>query len=437
MWYSHLWRLARSIRFHFALMRSGPPRTIILDGNGRMRLPQDRGLRPGPTAQGGLFYLSYYGAVAAYMPFLSVFYAQQGLSGSEIGWLAGVGPLVGLLGAPALAALADRHGWQVRMLTLGLAGMALCLLALPLFRSFLWLLVVVALLAVVSSPVLSIADGLIAQMAARRALNYGQMRLWGSVSWVVLPPLGGALWQEVGLAWMFPLASVLFLATIPIVRAFEHERLRPTSAAVTPRPAVGDARLRTVLIGSFGVGLGMSMTVTFAAIYLDRLGGQVLVGLFSGVAALSEIPVMLWSERIMRRLGGPRTLLLAYALLGTAYLGLALITQPELLLGVALARGLGFGLLTPTTVRLIAGWAPPGRAATSQALLNSVLWGLAPLIAGPLAGAIYDVRGPGAVFLIATGASVLAGLVLTAAWLGGVFKRTDDPAAPVAVGTGD
>lgn len=393
--------------------------------------------RLGPTAQGALFYLSFYGAVAAYLPFLSVFYAQQGLSGSEIGWLAALGPLVGLLGAPALAALADRRGWQVRMLGAGLAGMALCLLALPLVRSFAWLLAVSAVLAVVSSPVLSIADSLIARMAARRELNYGKMRLWGSVGWVVLPPLGGALWQQVGLVFMFPLASLLFLATIPIVRAFEKERPPATPAAAEARPALGDARLRTLVAGSFGVGLGMAMVITFAAIYLDRLGGQVLVGVFSGVAALSEIPVMLWSERIMRRLGGPRTLLLAYTLMGGSYLGLALIPQPELLLGVAVARGLGFGLFAPTTIRLIAGWAPPARAATYQGVVNAGLWGLAPLVAGPLGGAIYDATGPGAVFLVATGAAALAALVLALASLGGVFRRTDEPASSLTVGTGD
>ena len=137
------------------------------------------------------------------------------------------------------------------------------------------------------------------------------------------------------------------------------------------------------------------MATTFSSIYLNRLSGQFLVGLFTGVAAVSEVPMMHWSERIMRRLGGPQTLVLAYLLLAGSYLGLALITEPAVLLGIALLRGLGFGLLAPTVVRLVAGWAPPGRAATYQALLNAVLWGLAPLIAGPLGGVITTPPGRG------------------------------------------
>ena len=215
------------------------------------------GTRIGPTAQGALFYLSFYGGTAAYIPFLSVFYAQRGLTGSEIGLLAAVGPLVALVGGPGLAALADRRGWQVRMLSLSLAGMALCLLALPLAPSFGALLGVAVALAVVSSPVISIADSLIAQMAARRDLSYGQMRLWGSVSWVVLPTAGGALWQQIGLALMFPLASLLFLLTIPIVQLFNTEKPRTAAGRAAPslRLVARDRRLRIVLIGTLALGL--------------------------------------------------------------------------------------------------------------------------------------------------------------------------------------
>jgi PPP family 3-phenylpropionic acid transporter len=395
------------------------------------------GARLGPTAQGALFYLSYYGATAAYMPFLSVFYAQRGLSGSEIGTLAAVGPLVALLAAPSLAALADRRGWQVRMLSLGLAGMALGLLALPLAPSFVLLLGVSVALAVVGSPIMSIADGLIAQMAARRDLSYGRMRLWGSVSWVVLPTLGGAIWQQVGLVLMFPLASLLFLATVPIVQAFDKERPRTTPPPLSLGVLARDGRLRIVLVGTFVLGLGMTMSSTFSSIYLNQLSGQFLVGLFTGVSAVSELPMMNWSERVMRRLGGPRTLVLAYALMGGSYLGLALLTQPALLLGAAILRGLGFGLFVPTTVRLVANWAPPERSATYQALVNAALWGLAPLIAGPLGGVIYDVAGPPMVFVAATAAAALAGLILILAQAGGVFKKTPDPGAAVLVHTGD
>jgi MFS family permease len=52
-------------------------------------------------------------------------------------------------------------------------------------------------------------------------------------------------------------------------------------------------------------------------------------------------------------------------------LGLAGIRQPELLLGVAVVRGIGSGLYIPTIIRLVAGWAPAGRAGRYLGLLNA------------------------------------------------------------------
>src|SRR5690349_16710166 len=180
--------------------------------------------RLSPAARGGLFYFGYYGAAATYMPFLSVFFARRGLSGQEIGILVAFGPLTSLVAAPALSALADRRGWRLGMLSAAMAGVAFSLLALMVPDSFLGLLFVVTLLAIASSPVGPIADGLVARMAARRGLSYGQMRLWGSLSYALVAAAGGALWQEAGFRVVLPLAAALFLALTLVAPLLDDER---------------------------------------------------------------------------------------------------------------------------------------------------------------------------------------------------------------------
>jgi PPP family 3-phenylpropionic acid transporter len=384
-------------------------------------MPLKGRLRLGPAASGALFYFSFYGAAAAYLPFISVFYADRGLSGSEIGVLAAIGPLMALLASPALAALADRKGWRRRLLVLSLAGTAVALLIVPLPTSFVWFLPVVALLSAVGSASIPVADSLVARTAARRGLSYGKMRLWGSVSWAVVAAVGGALWEQAGFFTMFAVASLLFLATIPSAGRLEEDRPSRSQARPPLRLVMADVRLRVVLLATLGLGTAMAAMYTFSAIYIDQIGGQSLVGLFAGVMAISELPVMHWSERIMRRLGGPLTLVLAYACFGIAYVGLGFLQSPALLLGVAFLQGLGFGLFLPTTVRLFADWAPAEWSSTSQGILSAGLWGLAPLIAGPLGGVIYDNVGPVAVFFASAGVIAMAALVLVLAQFASVF----------------
>lgn len=401
--------------------------------------------RLSPAARGGLFYFGYYGAAATYMPFLSVFFARRGLSGQEIGVLAAVGPLMALLAAPALSALADRRGWRLQMLSAAMAGSALSLLALLVPDSFWGLLVVVALLAIAASPIAPIADGLMARMAARRGLSYGQMRLWGSLSYALVAAAGGALWQEAGFRVVLPVAAALFLALMLVAPLLDDERPVTTEAPSSLRVVTRDSRLRIVLVATFLLGLGMGMALTFGGIYMDRLsGGQFLVGLFAGLTAFCELPTMHWSENLIRRLSAPWTLVLAYVLQGSGYIGFLYIRQPELLLGVAVLQGLGFGLFLPTTVRLVDTLAPAEWATTFQGLLSAGVWGLAPLVAGLLGGSLFDAGGAPAVFVACVVVTVAAALLLVGAQLAGIFRRAgepprdshDPPAAPGARETG-
>jgi MFS transporter, PPP family, 3-phenylpropionic acid transporter len=384
--------------------------------------------RLSPATRGGLFYFGYYGAAATYMPFLSVFFARRGLSGQEIGILAAFGPLMALVAAPALSALADRRGWRLEMLSAAMAASALSLLALLVPNSFWGLLVVVAMLAIASSPVGPIADGLLARMAARRGLSYGQMRLWGSLSYALVAAGGGALWQEAGYRVVLPVAAALFLALMLVAPLLDDERPTTTEAPSSLRVVTRDSRLRIVLVATFLLGLGMGMGLTFGGIYMDRLsGGQFLVGLFAGLTAFCELPTMHWSEKLIRRLSAPWTLVLAYVLQGSGYIGFLYIRQPELLLGMAVLQGLGFGLFLPTTVRLVDMLAPAEWATTFQGLLSAGVWGLAPLVAGLLGGSLYDAGGAPAVFMACVIVTAGAVLLLAGAQLAGIFRRAEEP----------
>jgi MFS family permease len=375
-----------------------------------------------PTARGSLFYLGLSGASATFLPFVNVFYADRGLSGREIGLLAAAGPVVALLAAPLLTALADRRSWQVQMMILGLAGVALTTLLLPLAQPFAVLLAVVVGNGLLGSTVGSISDGMIAQMATRHQINYGQMRLWGSAGWVAMSLLGGFLWPLFGLWLMFPLASLLFMATMFAARLLGEAGSSAKTERQPLRLTSGAGRFWIVLICAVFMSLGMVMARTFSAIYIDRLSGQTLVGLYTAVAAAIEIPTMLWTERVLRRVGGPFTLALAGILLGGAYLGLAVIPRPELLLLAALLEGVGVGLFLTATVRLVAGWSPRGQVATYQGLLNAGGSGLAPLLAGPVGGAIFDTTGPQAVFVVSAGAVGVGVVVLLVTQMLGVFS---------------
>ena len=381
-----------------------------------------------PSARGSLFYFTYWSAVAVYIPFINVHFAQFGLSGSQIGLLNAFMPLVTLTIAPALAALGDRTGKRVRILTLSLLGMALALLLLTLPRSFVGLIPLMALLALGRSPVGPISDSLIARMAVRHRIDFGAMRLWGSLGFALIALGIGALWQRIGYDWMFLLSAILLIPVLLAANQLQEGPVIERSARRPFRDVTHDRGLMVILGATFLVGGTLGMDGAFQGIYVNYLGGGgFLVGALFGISAFSELPAMRFATALARRLGAPATLLLTYSLLALNYLGFALAPTPLLLIPLTILKGVGFGIYFVNTVRLIDERTPPEWASTIQAVMNAGAAGLAPLVGSLLGGVLIDLFGPRAIYIACLVGVALAIFTLGSATARGVFRS---PAAP-------
>ena len=68
------------------------------------------------------FYFLYYAAMASLGPFLAIYYQQLGFSGRQIGLLAAIPPLLGLISMPLWGAAADITGQSRKLLFTAIAG---------------------------------------------------------------------------------------------------------------------------------------------------------------------------------------------------------------------------------------------------------------------------------------------------------------------------
>jgi MFS transporter, PPP family, 3-phenylpropionic acid transporter len=384
-----------------------------------------RNLRP--STRGSLFYLAYWGIVAIYMPFTTLYFASLGLRGAELGVLSALQPLMTMTVAPMLSAMADRYGWRVRTLSLTLLGLGTALTLLGLPRAFPALVGAMALVALGRCSVGPIGDSLIARMASRHRLDFGAMRLWGSLSFAVVALICGAVWQRIGFSIMFALAGGLFVLVALVATQLEEGPVVERAARRPLRDVGRDRGLIALLSATFAVGAALGMDSAFQGVYVGYLGGGgLLVGALFGISAFCELPVMRFAARLARRYGGTAVLLLAYSLLGTTYVGFALAGEPLVLVPLVILKGFGFGLYFVSTVRLVDERTPPEWASTIQAIMNAGAGGIAPLAASLVGGAIFDALGPPSVFALAAGFVALAAVLLSVAAARGAFKGTPD-----------
>lgn len=383
-----------------------------------------------PYWRASIYYFSLWAIMGAQMPFFNVYFARLGLSSFEIALLSTAFPLMTLFVGPALSLLADRRRWQKRVLLISLGGTGALLILFIFPRTFAPLLILVLVRALLFSPMMSIGDAMVARMATRNRIDYGKLRLWGSLSFALAALVCGALWQRWGFQTMFLVTSVLTLPVLWAATGLDESVAADCHAPPTrdvPSPTIRDVSrdrgLLAVLVAVFLVGIGEGMYGTFSGVYMDRLGGgQFMVGALFGLSALAELPVMHYSGAIFRKLGKPVSILLAYGCCGIGFLGYGLVRQPWLILAFAMLKGVGFALYFVGNVSLIDERAPEAWTSTLQSLMNAATRGLAPLITTPLGGWLGDALGLPIVFISSGVAALLAVGVLFVAILGKRFE---------------
>jgi len=378
-------------------------------------------------ARGSLFYFGFFGAMGMFLPFLTVYFRQDlGFSGRQIGFLSLVQPLIMLLVAIPIASLADHKRWRVLLLKISILGFSIMMMFAIFPRSFLFWMCCRFIMALFASPATPLADSMIARMALTHKLNYGSMRLWGSVSFAVMAASCGMIWEHIGLRMMLPITGMVILFVIGSASLLEEGPPRSTDTH-----SVGmwhilrqDMGLVVLAMTSFLMGGSVYMSVTFDGIYMTDLGGtQGMIGFMFGLTAFSEPPTMHYSQALIQRLGGPKTLLMACGVMLMGFIGYSLAWEPWMLLITAAIKGLGFGLFWVTNVRLTSERAPEHLASTIQSIITTASFGIAPVIVSPISGELFDAFGPRAIFFGTTACVSGAVIMLLVALARGIFRH--------------
>lgn len=359
------------------------------------------------------FYFMYFGALSFLMPFLALYYQSAGYSGSQIGLLTGIAPLITLVGGPFWTGVADSTRRHKTIITAAIAAAIGLALLVPHINSFAILFGLVVLFSFFSSPIVSLADSATMFMLGEEKHRYGQIRLWGSVGWGLVALLAGNIIEQFGLDWPF-YGYAIGMGGALLVAITLHFPLQKTAASFKKGISTLLSSknwmlfLLMVLLG----GIGMATVNSYLFVYMGNLGlNNTLMGLALTISTLSEIPVMFFASRFLKRFN-PRDLLLAsLIIIGARLLLYAVSTQAWQILLIQLIHGFTFPLIWMAGVSYADKVAPPGLSATAQGMFGSTLMGVGAALGGLLGGLLLQYFNPAGMYLI-TGISLLVGALL-------------------------
>lgn len=361
-----------------------------------------------------LFYASTFGIIGVHLPFFPVWLKAIGVDVSWIGFITAAPALSRFTVLPFVTATAE-HRQILRGTMIALAFVtAVGFAVLGVLRDPLTILVVYVVIACLWTPLSPLTDGYALKGVARHGLDYAQMRLWGSASFVVFAMIAGLLFKIID-----PQNLIWIIVAVALLSAFVGLGIVPLDApaagAAPQGRAIGLLRkpLFLAIIGASALIQGSHAAYyAFSSITWQNagFGGFTIAALWS-LGVVAEIVVFAISPRLTL---SPTVMVLIGALSGV--LRWAITAQEpriEVLTAVQLMHGLTFGITQVGIVALIVRSVPHHMLASAQGYMVASQ-GAVTSLTMMLSGLIYARVGEGVYYAMAVMA-LAGGIVMAVA----------------------
>lgn len=359
-----------------------------------------------------LFYFTFFAAASGLFPFTALYYQSIGLSGTQIGLLTGLTPLITLIGAPLWTGIADATHRHRVVLSFTILVTIVSVLIIPTLRTFALLFPWVLTYAFISAPIPSLGDSATMSMLGDQRHMYGRIRLGGTIGWGVMASIAGLLIERNGIVWAYWIYAAGMALTFLVSQRLVFDRVEKQESFWGGIGALlSNRRLVLFLSMAFICGVGMASINTYQFVYMAEIGAsKSLMGLSLTISTLSELPVMFFGDRLLKRFKAHGLLVLGMAAIGVRALLYSAFNFPIAILLIQLIHGFTFPAIWIAGVSYAHENAPSGLKATAQGLFGAMMMGIGAGVGSFLGGLLFEGIGGRGMYLV-FGALVLVGVV--------------------------
>lgn len=359
-----------------------------------------------------------YFALGAMLPLLTYYLQYKGLTGSQIGILTALGPVIILLVQPLWGMAADRYQIHKGLLSGAAVLMAISALLFPLSNSFWTLFFLIILINLFQAPLIPFTDTLILQVLEKKRTPYGSIRLWGSLGFAAAVLIMGKMTDWLTLEVIFYATALSMLLMIVSVLPLPKVTGRQTPSVFA---GVGDLlkkrRFLLFLLSAFFTFGPINANNYYFNLYFQEIGGSITgMGLVFFLSAASEIPFLRVGGTIIRRIGLEGTLLLAASVSLLRWLLFLFIHDPLIITFLFFFQGISVGLYLASAPLYVNEITPKKIRASGLTLYAAFGNGLGTVVTNLAAGWILDHFSSMMIYTLLAGMTLL-GLIS----LGGIF----------------
>jgi len=342
------------------------------------------------SAKFSLVYFSIFIVIGINAPFFPLWLSSKGFTERYIAIILATSVLTKLLANPFFAGLGDKYGnRKIPMLYLSFIS-TIILFSLNIFNS----LYLIAFMAITSwalfAPLMPLTESLTTTAIKKYNFDYGNTRLWGSVSFIIIAFFGGIIIEKYGLKYvpilmtigaLFLFLSIIIMPTIPSLPA---RKKFSTYALLKNRNFFPFLLACGAIQSSHGIYYG------FSTIYWKSIGlSETVIGALWAEGVVFEIILLAYFYKF-KNYTSPKIFIIIAGVM--AIIRWTLMAYADTIFFIALIQILHaftFGLTHLAAINFISEVMPVRAQAKSQALYSAISMGAFLAVSISVSGDLY------------------------------------------------
>jgi PPP family 3-phenylpropionic acid transporter len=378
----------------------------------------------------GFLYAAVFLVVGCYLPYLPVWFKWRELAADQIAILLAAPLYVRVVFTPAISFVADRLGNR-RLILILLAWGSLAAFGLLWVSAGFWQMLCAAILLAINwTTIMPLIETVAISGIRKRGLDYGRVRLWGSLSFIAASLGAGGVIQVWGAGAVLPMlvsaTTLMVLGAYLVPKDLDSSRISGATPANRLRVRDGFALMQAPLFLVFLLAASMiqgshAFLYAFGSLHWRAQGfaGGTIGALWS-IGVIAEVALFAVSGRVMAWTGSTPLMVLAA---GAAILrwGLFAFDPPIWATGLLQTlHALTFGATHLASINFLTHAVPEDRLATAQGLYAAVVAGVVMGSVTIACGPLYRLLGGEAYAVMAfiAGVGLVAAMVLRRRWNG-------------------
>lgn len=370
----------------------------------------------------GSQYFLYFGVLGIFLPYFNLYCYRLDFSGFQIGTLSAARSLTLILFPLVWGALADRFDAR-RPIYLFCMLLSTLIWAFYLFTADYWLMMgITVLYGIFFAPIISFMEAFSMDILGREKKRYGRIRVWGSLAFILAVLCLGRLIEiysaDIILECILAGSAIQLLFALRIPAVQNHKKRDFTANArlfLKPRTLI-------FLFCAFLMLVSHGTYYGFFSIHLENLGYKgTFIGVAWALASVSEIGVMVGSDRILKRFSPHPVLVFSFFIAAIRWTVLCFVSSPVAILLSQLFHAVTYGSFHIASILYMDKLSPGPAKTLGQAINNALTYGLGMMVGFFANGYLFERLPSFQLFGLSGIVALFGGLVLAISgrWGGG------------------